>query len=281
MPLANAADQIVTVDLPVTTVVVNADGARLVQVFANILNNAVKFTPRGGRIWFTAEAASDQVIVRIRDTGIGMSTDVLSRVFDMFQQAEPILGRLTGGLGIGLTLARRLVEMHEGRVDIRSPGPGQGTEVEIRLPIAAVPYAEAVASEPPTVATTRQLRVLIVEDNPDAAEMLNTAVALLGHTTRLAHDGVTGLAIASQFAPDLILLDIGLPAMNGYTVARTLRERPEFNHVHLAAVTGWGQEEDRRKAKEAGFDSHFTKPLSPDALEQLLVTTAQRTLWGT
>ncbi len=278
MPLANAADHTLTMDLPATTVRVNGDGARLVQVFANILNNSVKFTPRGGRIWVTADVGPNEAVVRIRDTGIGIASDVLPRMFDMFQQAEPILERSAGGLGIGLTLARRLVEMHEGRIDIRSPGPGQGTEVEIHLPVTAVPDANAVAPDRPAAAATRNLRVLVVEDNPDAADMLNVAVVHLGHTTRLAHDGATAIDIATEFAPDLILLDIGLPAMSGYAVARALRERAEFNHVHLAAVTGWGQEEDRRKAREAGFDSHFTKPLSPSALEHLLATIAQQML---
>jgi CheY-like chemotaxis protein len=280
MPLANAADHTLTMDLPATTVRVNGDGARLVQVFANILNNSVKFTPRGGRIWVTADVGPNEAVVRMRDTGIGIASDVLPRMFDMFQQAEPILERSAGGLGIGLTLARRLVEMHEGRIDIRSPGPGQGTEVEIHLPVTTVPDANAVAPDRPAAAATRNLRVLLVEDNPDAAEMLNVAVVHLGHTTRLAHDGATAIDIATEFAPDLILLDIGLPAMSGYAVARALRKRAEFNHVHLAAVTGWGQEEDRRKAREAGFDSHFTKPLSPSALEHLLATIAQQMLSG-
>ena len=159
---------------------VNGDGARLVQVFANILNNSVKFTPRGGRIWFTADVAPNEAVVRIRDTGIGIAPDVLPRMFDMFQQAEPILERSAGGLGIGLTLARRLVEMHEGRIDIRSPGPGQGTEVEIHLPVAAVQDADTVAPERPAAAAARNLRVLVVEDNLDAADMLNIAVVASG-----------------------------------------------------------------------------------------------------
>ena len=270
MPLATAAAHILTVRLPEPPCVVEGDGARLVQVFANALNNAVKFTPRGGHIWFTAEWGGETAVVRIRDTGMGIAPDVLPRVFDMFQQAEPILERSAGGLGIGLTLARRLVEMHEGAIDIRSSGPGLGTEVEIRLPATGVADLPAMDVEQPTVAAIRRLRVLIVEDNLDAAEMLDLAVSQMGHTTRMAHDGATAVTVAGQFSPDVVLLDIGLPVMNGYAVAQALRAQPEFNGVHIAAVTGWGQDEDRRKAREAGFDSHFTKPLAPAAVEELL-----------
>lgn len=275
--LAAAAGHTVHVQPPSARVRVNGDGARLVQVFANILNNAVKFTPPGGQIWFTADERPDTAIVRIRDTGTGIAPDVLPRVFDMFHQAEPVLERSTSGLGIGLTLARQLVEMHEGQIEIRSPGTGQGTEVEIRLPATTVPAAAAVPAEPPPGAAGRNLRVLIVEDNLDAAEMLELAVSHLGHATRLAHDGAAAITVATQFTPDVIFLDIGLPVMNGYVVAKTLRGIPELDHVHIAAVTGWGQEEDRQRAREAGCDSHFTKPLAPAALEALLATIAQPT----
>ncbi|HXW04217.1 MAG TPA: ATP-binding protein [Vicinamibacterales bacterium] len=279
-PLASGAGQTLDVALPSTPVYVDGDGARLVQVFANVLNNAVKFTPRGGHLWFTADQESGEAVVRIRDTGMGIPPEVLPGVFDMFRQAEPVLNRSTGGLGIGLTLARRLVEMHAGRIAIRSPGPGQGTEVEIRLPTTPAPASSAGAAAPPAVAAGRPLRVLIVEDNLDAAEMLELAVSQLGHVTRLAHDGATAITAATQFAPDVIFLDIGLPVINGYAVARALRARPEFGHVHIAALTGWGQDEDRRKAREAGCDSHFTKPLSPAMLEQQLATIAQRVQQG-
>jgi signal transduction histidine kinase/ActR/RegA family two-component response regulator len=280
MPLATAADQKLDVRMPSTPIRVDGDGVRLVQIFANVLNNAVKFTPPGGNIWFTADQQSTEAVVRIRDTGIGIAPDLLPRVFDMFQQAEPILERSVGGLGIGLTLARRLVEMHEGRIAISSPGPGQGTEVEVRLPITPAQDAKAVAAGPSTVAAGRNLRVLIVEDNLDAAEMLELVVSQLGHVTKVAHDGATAITIATQFAPDVVLLDIGLPVMNGYTVVRALRELPQFTDVHIAAVTGWGQEEDRRKAREAGFDSHFTKPLSPEVLHDLLATIEHRLMLG-
>jgi signal transduction histidine kinase/ActR/RegA family two-component response regulator len=279
-PLAVAAGHRMDVQLPSAPIRVRGDGARLVQVFANVLNNAVKFTPHGGHIWFSADQQANEAVVRIRDTGVGIAPDVVPRVFDMFHQAEPVLERSTGGLGIGLTLARRLVEMHEGRIDIRSSGRGQGTEVEIHLPITTAPAAVAVRPEQESAVAGRRLRVLIVEDNVDAAEMLEFVVSSLGHITRLAHDGAAALTAATEFVPDVIFLDIGLPVMNGYAVARGLRGMPEFNHVHIAAVTGWGQEEDRRKAREAGCDSHFTKPLSPAALEDLLSTIARRTQEG-
>jgi CheY-like chemotaxis protein len=274
MPLARAADHTLDVNLPRMSIRVNGDATRLVQVFANILNNAVKFTPHGGHIWFTADQDCDEAVVSIRDNGIGIASDVLPRVFEMFKQAEPILERSSGGLGVGLTLARRLVEMHEGRIDIRSQGPGQGTEIEIRLPITTTMVANVIEPERPGVTAPRSFRVLIVDDNVDAAEMLDLLVSGLGHTTKLAHDGAVALTTAAEFAPDVIFLDVGLPVINGYTVARRLRESPEFNHVHIAAVTGWGQEEDRRRAREAGFDSHFTKPLSPAVLEELLARIA-------
>jgi signal transduction histidine kinase/AmiR/NasT family two-component response regulator len=279
-PLVTAADHTLTVEIPGASSVVDGDGARLVQVFANALHNAVKFTPRGGHIWFTADQQSGEVIVRIRDTGMGIAPDVLPRVFDMFQQAESILDRSAGGLGIGLTLARRLVEMHEGRIAISSQGPGKGTEVEIRLPTTVAVDAPPIEVERPAVSAARSLRVLIVEDSLDAAETLELAVSQLGHTTRLAHDGGTAITVAEQFAPDLVLLDIGLPVMNGYAVAQALRARPELNHVYIAAVTGWGQDEDRRKAREAGCDGHFTKPLAPAAVEELLGKVALRAFVG-
>lgn len=274
-PLAAAAGHHLDVQLPPEPIGINGDSARLVQVFANVLHNAVKFTPRNGDIAIVAGVRAGQAIVRIRDTGIGISPDVLPRVFDMFEQAQPALERSTGGLGIGLTLARRLVEMHEGGIEISSSGVGQGTEVEIRLPIGTVAGPTAVTRERPAVAPARVLRVLIVEDNVDAGEMLELAVAQLGHATTLVHDGAAAITAATQFAPDVIFLDIGLPVMNGYAVAQKLRELPQFRHVHIAAVTGWGQDEDRRKAREAGCDSHFTKPLVPATLADLLARIAQ------
>jgi len=279
-PLATASGHTLDLQLPAQPISIDGDGVRLGQVFANVLNNAVKFTPRDGRIWFSAGQQSDVAIVRIRDTGVGIPADVLPRVFEMFHQGEPVLERSIGGLGIGLTLARRLVEMHNGQIDIRSAGVGQGTEVEIRLPMRAVQPEMAVAIQAPAAATTRRLRVLIVEDNVDAAEMMELAVSHLGHITRVVHDGASAITAVTGFEPDVICLDIGLPGMNGYAVAQAVRALPQFSHVHIAAVTGWGQEEDRRKARDAGCDSHFTKPLSPSILTELLGKIAERDLEG-
>jgi signal transduction histidine kinase/CheY-like chemotaxis protein len=279
-PLVVEADQTLDVRLPSTPVWIDGDATRLVQVLVNILNNASKFTPPGGRISLTAERELESVVLRVRDTGVGIGAGVLPRVFDMFHQEEPSLDRPTGGLGIGLTLARRLVEMHDGQIDIRSAGTSQGTEVEIRLPTTAAPAASAVARDASPPAAPHSLRVLIVEDNRDAAEMLQLLVSLSGHATLVAHDGAAALTSAIRFAPHVIFLDIGLPVMNGYEVARTLRGMPQFKHVLIAAVSGWGQEEDRRKAREAGCNSHFTKPLSPETLEDLLAETARRVLEG-
>jgi CheY-like chemotaxis protein len=281
MPLATAADQQVEVRLPPTPLQIEGDSARLVQIFSNLLNNAVKFTPRGGAIWFTADRESNEAVVRVRDTGVGIPADALPRVFDMFQQAEPILERSSGGLGIGLTLARRLVEMHGGRIAIASPGAGQGTDVEIRLPVTRAQVSTPAVPEPPEPRiATRALKVLIVEDNADAAEMLELLVTDLGHTAKVAHDGPAGIAMAVDFAPDVVFLDIGLPGMSGYAVARTLRSLPAFSTVYIAAVTGWGQDEDRKKARDAGFDSHFTKPLSPAVLTDLLAGIARGAVSG-
>jgi signal transduction histidine kinase/ActR/RegA family two-component response regulator len=271
-PFAAASGHTLAVKMPAEPIWVEGDAVRLVQVFGNVLNNALKFTPAGGQIQFTAEHWGDAVVVRIQDTGVGIAPEKLTRVFDMFHQTDPSLDRSAGGLGIGLTLAQRLVQMHHGEIEVRSPGVGKGTEVEIRLPISKAPGVPAVAHEIPAPAVTRCLRALIVEDNADAAEMMNVAVMHLGHLTRVAHDGASAIAAAKEFAPDVVFLDLGLPGISGYEVARALRS--EFSHVHIAAVTGWGQDEDRRKAREAGCDAHFTKPLDPARLEALLAAVA-------
>jgi PAS domain S-box-containing protein len=274
-PLASAAEHHLDVALPPATVWINGDAARLVQAFSNLLNNSVKFTPRGGQISFTADVQGNEAVVRVRDTGIGIAPEALPHLFEMFHQEGNILERSTGGLGVGLTLARKLIEMHDGRIEVLSDGIGKGTEVKINLPTTAAQHVEPRKAEPATPGLGRPLRVEIVDDNVDAAEMLGRFVSGLGHTTKLAHDGPSALDVAEAFAPDVVLLDIGLPMMNGYEVAQELRRRPALHHVYLAALTGWGQAEDRRRAREAGFDSHFTKPASLTAVEDLLSAAAR------
>jgi PAS domain S-box-containing protein len=269
-PQATAANQRLEVRLPPPAARVDGDAARLVQVFANVLNNAVKFTPRGGQIWFTADIEWTEAVIRVRDTGIGIAPEALPHLFEMFHQEGNILDRSSGGLGIGLTLAHRLIEMHEGRIAVRSEGLGKGTEVEIRLPITTEARTVPAPVEHATPANSRPLRVEIVDDNIDAAEMLGVLVSGLGHVTKLAYDGPSALELADAFQPDVVLLDIGLPTMNGYAVAEELRRRPALRHVYLAALTGWGQTEDRRRAREAGFDTHFTKPVPAAAVHELL-----------
>jgi len=275
-PLASAAEHRFRVELPAEDVWIDGDGTRLIQVFSNVLNNAIKFTPRGGQVSFSAEVGPHEAVVRVVDSGIGIAADALPRLFEMFHQEGRILERSTGGLGIGLTLAHRLVEMHHGRIEVRSAGIGRGTIVEITLPTtrAKQPAPDRTEREAPR-APARALRVAIVDDNVDAAEMLAVLVTGLGHTVKLAYDGASAVQLAAAFEPDVILLDIGLPIMNGYEVAQELRQRPALRHIYLAALTGWGQAEDRRRAREAGFDTHFTKPVSPGAVEDLLAAVAQ------
>jgi CheY-like chemotaxis protein/two-component sensor histidine kinase len=257
--------------LPPQSVYVDADQARLAQVFANLLNNASKYTEKGGRIQLTVAVDGNEVVVSIRDTGIGISSKHLPHVFDMFAQAAPALERSQGGLGIGLALVKGMVALHGGSVSARSEGPGKGSEFTVRLPIARV--AEACAPEP--LPNARLLdrpsrRILVVDDNRDGALTLSAVLNLLGHTTCMAHDGVEAIETATAFLPEVVLLDIGLPKINGYDVARHIRAQPWGKDIALVAVTGWGQEDDKRRASDAGFDMHLTKPVEASTLAQLI-----------
>jgi CheY-like chemotaxis protein len=249
----------------------NADPTRLVEVVGNLLNNACKFTDKGGRISLTVERESGQAVIRVRDTGIGIAADQLPRIFDMFTQVDTSLERSVSGLGIGLTLVKKLVEMHDGAVEAHSAGMGQGSEFVVRLPILAetpqAPPPEPTASEP-TTSTAR--RILVVDDNRDSARSLAMLLKLTGHETHTAYDGLEAVEAAEKFHPDVILLDIGLPKLNGYQACRCIREQPWSNGMVLVALTGWGQEEDRQKSKEAGFNGHLVKPVDYAALMKLL-----------
>ncbi|HEX7378463.1 MAG TPA: response regulator [Pirellulales bacterium] len=263
------------VRLPAHPIMLYVDPVRLSQVLVNLLNNAAKFTPTGGQIWLTAELESDDlwpVSIQVRDTGIGMPPEMLPRVFDMFMQVELSPSRAQGGLGIGLSLVKNLVEMHGGAVEARSAGPGRGSEFTVRLPRAtAIGLEQSTPSDDGKNATVaRPRRVLVVDDQPDAAKTLAALLAHLGHEVRIAHDGSAALETAADFRPQVVLLDIGLPGMDGHEVARQLRRRPELAGALLIALTGWGQDDDRRRSHAAGFDAHLVKPVDFAALQALL-----------
>ncbi len=259
-----------TISVPPEPVHLVADPARLTQIVGNLLNNAGKFTERGGHIWLTVERDSDQVVIRVRDNGIGIAAAQLPRIFEMFMQLDTSLERERGGLGIGLTLVKTLVEMHAGTVEARSDGPGRGSEFIVRLPVfieTAQPVARAKVEAP---APTARRRVLIVDDNQDGAESLAMLLEIAGHETRTANDGLEAIEATERFRPDAVLLDIGLPKLNGYEVCRRIRQQPWGQRVLMVAVTGWGQEEDRHRSLEAGFDTHIVKPVDHDVLMRVL-----------
>ncbi len=267
-PLLDAKGHSLEIELPKQPVRFTADAVRLAQVFSNLLINAAKYTPRGGRIGVRAECGAGEVVVRVTDNGIGIAAEVMPRLFQIFSQAQA--AQSEGGLGVGLSLARGLVALHGGTIEAYSGGAGQGSEFVVTLPLhtASATAEESVAAAPP--ATPAALRVLVVDDNRDAADTCATLLEVSGHRARTAYSGRQGLKLAREFAPHIVLLDIGLPDLSGYEVARELRALPGGGEMLLVAVTGWGQEEDRRRAYAAGFDQHMTKPLAAEALEQIL-----------
>lgn len=260
-----------TVSLPPAAVYVNADSTRLEQVLTNLLNNAAKYTDPGGHISITLDAQAGEAVLRVRDTGIGIDPQMLPHIFDLFVQAERRLDRAQGGVGIGLTLVNRLVELHGGRVEAHSPGLGQGSEFTVWLPTTT--ERSESNSDPAQGGQTRPLprrRVLVVDDNPDAADSLALLLGFAGQDVRTTYDGLSALEQAQEFAPEVVLLDIGMPGMDGYEVARRLRNEGGLHQALLVALTGWGQEEDRRRSAEAGFDHHLVKPVEPKRLRELL-----------
>jgi PAS domain S-box-containing protein len=261
-----------TLALPAEPLEVEADPTRLEQVLTNLLNNAAKYTEPSGHVWLTAERDASEAVVRVRDTGIGIAPEMLPKVFDLFVQGDRGLDRSQGGVGIGLTLVKKLVELHGGRVEACSAGLGRGSEFSVRLPAlpGQRPDERERGSEPGEPAARPGRRILVVDDNVDAAESLAVLLRMQGHDVRVAHDGPTALAAAEAEPPDLVFLDIGMPEMNGYDVARRLRQQPGLESLVLVAMTGWGQEEDRRRSQEAGFDHHLVKPVEPSTLERLL-----------
>ncbi|QBE67522.1 response regulator [Pseudoduganella lutea] len=269
MPAIEAAGHDLEVQLPPEPLPIEADTVRISQVIGNLLTNAAKYTPRNGRIRVAAHADGDIAVITVTDNGIGIPAESLDAVFDMFTQVARHMERSNGGLGIGLSLVRRLVALHGGTATAASPGAGQGSTFTIRLPLAgtAAPLAEP---SPSARAATRRLRILIADDNVDAAHSLSDLLALDGHDTRVAADGAAALDVAAQFQPEVVFLDIGMPGMDGYETARRLRGVPGLDGVRLAALTGWGAAEDRARSRAAGFDHHLLKPAVPAEVNAVL-----------
>jgi CheY-like chemotaxis protein len=261
-------------EVPDVPVMLRGDFARLSQVVANLLNNAAKYTEDGGSIDLSlAVPSGGHAVVSVRDDGIGIDGDLLPNVFEMFEQGKQSLDRSQGGLGVGLTLVQRLVELHEGQVEAGSGGIGRGSEFRVTLPcLAEAGDAPVAQAQPELAAVPACCRVLVVDDNRDAADATSVLLELSGHEVKTVGDGPEALASAPIYAPDVVLLDIGLPGMDGYEVAVRLRAMPEMRSACLIALTGYGQPADRARAREAGFDHHLTKPADPDELLQLVQT---------
>jgi signal transduction histidine kinase len=273
-PLIEDAGHAFAVTLPPEPVALDADPIRLAQVISNLLNNASKYTEWGGHIWLTAERQGNEAVVTVRDTGGGIPAEVLPHVFDMFMQGDRSRDPAQSGLGIGLSLAKRIVELHGGTITAHSDGPGHGSTFTVRLPavhepLSARPRARhGRARQEPTVSR----RILVVDDERLSAASLGKLLEIAGHEIRTAHDGLEALGMADEFRPDVVLLDIGLPKLNGHEVARRIRRQPWGQGTALIALTGWGQETDRHLSKEAGFDHHLVKPVNSSALLQLLAS---------
>jgi PAS domain S-box-containing protein len=270
-PLIDAAGQKLTIDLPEEPIYLNADQARLAQVFGNLLNNSCKYTTPNGAISLSARRnGNDEVLVSVRDNGAGIPPDKIDSIFDMFMQVDRSSDRSQSGLGIGLTLVKRLIEMHGGSIEVHSAGEGQGSEFVVHLPIINKPAVVSAPVSRLAPESSAQRRILIVDDNRDSADSLAMLLEITGNQTYLAHDGVEALESIENYHPEVVLLDIGLPKLDGHEVCRRVREQPWGKDILIIALTGWGQEEDRRKSEEAGFNGHLVKPVDYDKLLALL-----------
>jgi signal transduction histidine kinase/ActR/RegA family two-component response regulator len=278
-PLIERSAHELIVTIPTGPVYVQADPTRLAQVIVNLLNNSAKFTDNGGRIWLTAGRRGQEAVIAVRDTGIGIEPDYVPHLFTKFSQATPALERSHGGLGIGLSLVKGLVELHAGTIEVHSDGLGQGSQFTIYLPILDLPVEalrEASADDGKT-AGARKCRILVVDDFRDATDSLARMLRVMGHDCETAYDGLEALQVAVAFRPDVVLLDIGLPKLDGYQTAQRIRHEPWGGSIALVALTGWGQDEDKRRAAEAGFDHHLTKPVDPADLQRVLAGLVRRT----
>jgi CheY-like chemotaxis protein len=275
-PLIDQRGHELFVSLPPEPIWLHADAARLQQVVVNLLTNAAKYTPDSGCIRLFVEPDGEECVLRVRDTGVGIPSEFLPHVFDLFTQAERSLDRSEGGLGIGLALVQRIVEMHQGKVAVIST-PGEGAEFVMRLPAVPAPRLRPTPrpSESPEPVGL-PLRILVVDDNVDTAQTLAMLLKMLGHEVRTAHTGPAALQATNDYQPSLLLLDIGIPGMNGYEVARQIREQPILDGVMLVAITGYGQEADLQLARQAGFDHHLVKPTDFSELERILATVSTK-----
>ncbi|HXD22621.1 MAG TPA: ATP-binding protein, partial [Gemmatimonadaceae bacterium] len=258
-----------TLALPTVPLLINADEGRLAQVLYNLLGNAAKYTHPGGRIHVRALRDGDDAVIEVSDNGIGIARENLQTVFEMFTQVDSSLERSQGGLGIGLTLSKRIVELHGGTIEASSDGPGQGSTLTIRLRAGGDDPLPA-ESAPRTFALPRSRRVLIADDNRDSADTLAAMLEMVGHDVRVCYDGVNALTQAELFRPEVMLLDIGMPVLNGLELASRVRSRPWGARIRLIALTGWGQPEDLRRSERAGFDHHLVKPVELSRLQDLL-----------
>jgi PAS domain S-box-containing protein len=265
-----AASQDIEVMLPDESIELDADTERLSQVFVNLLTNATKYTPAGGKITISAVATAEDVTVTVTDTGIGIPSDMLESVFGMFVQVHSTSDRASGGLGIGLTLVRSIVDLHGGTVTAESHGTDRGSTFRVRLPRAQQGIRQAEPTPSPSAEAAVSKRVLIADDNLDAAESLQLWLQLAGHDVQIAGNGMEALRVAADFKPDVALLDLGMPGLSGFDVARRIRDSAWGSDMVLVALTGWGQDEDRKQSAEAGFDHHLTKPIAPEAIESLI-----------
>jgi CheY-like chemotaxis protein/anti-sigma regulatory factor (Ser/Thr protein kinase) len=271
-PAIDAHRHALELDLPDELISVEGDKTRLVQVLANILHNAAKFMDPGGHIRLSVRRDGQHAVIQIADTGIGIAPDLLPKIFELFTQVHTKSERAQGGLGIGLALVRRLTEMHGGTVSAHSDGPGRGASFTVRLPVMAAQISGLVKQkrEAGAIPLIEPQRILVADDNRDAAEALSLQLQLAGHDVRTAHDGVEALDLAKTFDPDIVLLDLGMPKMDGYEVARRLRVQPGSRRVTLIALTGWGQQQDRDRTTDAGFDAHLVKPVAETQLFRAL-----------
>ena len=275
-PVIDRAGLDLVIAMPPPGLDVEGDLTRLAQVLVNVLDNAARFTDRGGQITLTAERVGHEAVVFVSDTGAGIRSELLDRVFDMFTQGQDARGRGPGGLGIGLTVARQLVELHGGRIVAASSGPGAGSTFRIALPLArgsAVRPGDANDGPPPK--SPSGLRVLVVDDNIDSASTMAMLLEICGHTVRMANDGVEALAAAKEFRPDAVLMDIGLPGMDGHEAGRAIRAETWGADIVLIALSGWGQDTDKQRSREAGFDHHLVKPVDHAVLSRILAQTAE------